>query len=90
MVYDYKCRECENVFQVAHSIAVKNAAEELGTKCPECDSKNIFRYLGNYGSATIVFKGTGWAHKEIMLDKIGMPKTTQNSPEAQSVMKKRL
>lgn len=90
MVYDYKCKECTNIWPVTHSMVIKNAVEELGTKCPACDSKNIFRYLGNYGTATIVFKGTGWAHKDIMLDKIGMPKTTQNSPEAQAAMKKRL
>lgn len=90
MVYDYKCKDCLNIWQVTHSIAVKNAIEELGINCPNCESSNIFRYLGNYGTTTVVFKGTGWAHKDIMLDKIGMPKTTQNSPEAQNALKKRL
>jgi len=90
MVYDYKCKSCENIWQVSHSVHVKNAIEELGIKCPLCTSDNIFRYLGNYKNTTIVFKGTGWAHKDLMLDKIGMPKTTQNSPEAQAAMKKRL
>lgn len=90
MVYDYKCRGCENIWTVEHSIAVKNAVEELGTACPSCSSTNIFKYLGNYGTATVVFKGMGWAHKDLMLDKIGMPSTTRNSPEAQAAMKKRL
>jgi predicted nucleic acid-binding Zn ribbon protein len=90
MTYDYKCRECSTIWPVSHKMDVKNPIEELGIECPECNSANIFRYLGNYGTATIVFKGTGWAHKDIMLDKIGMPKTTQNSPEAQAALKKRL
>jgi predicted nucleic acid-binding Zn ribbon protein len=90
MVYDYKCKSCENVWQVNHSIAVNDAVKELGLECPECSSFEVFKYLGNYGTATVVFRGTGWAHKDLMLDKIGMPKATQNSPEAQAALKRRL
>jgi predicted nucleic acid-binding Zn ribbon protein len=90
MVYDYKCKNCDKIWSTNHSIHIRNAVDEIGLKCPECDSSNIFKYLGNYGSATIVFQGTGWAHKDLMLDKIGMPKTTQNSPEAQKALKRRI
>jgi len=90
MVYDYKCKSCENIWPVNHSISVNNATEELGLKCPKCESIDVFKYLGNYGTATIVFQGMGWAHKDLMLDKIGMPKATQNSPEAQAAMKRRI
>jgi predicted nucleic acid-binding Zn ribbon protein len=90
MVYDYKCRDCDNIWQENHSINIKNAVQELSLICPICNSGNIFKYIGNYGTATIVFKGTGWVHKDIMLDKIGMPKATQNSAEAREAMKKRL
>jgi predicted nucleic acid-binding Zn ribbon protein len=88
--YEYKCLDCSNIWVEVHSISVNNAVEELGIKCTNCQSININKYLGNYGTATVVFKGTGWAHKDLLLDKIGMPSATRNSPEAQAAMKKRL
>ena len=83
--YQYKCRDCETVFDVNHSI--HDEAEDLGLMCENCESENIFRYLGNYDTATIVFRGMGWAGTESALDKIGMPKATRNSPEAQQKLK---
>jgi len=90
MLYDYKCKECSTIWQINHSIHIKNPVEELGLSCTSCSSTKIFRYIGNYKTATLVFKGSGWAHKDSMLDKLGMPKSTQNSPEARKAMKKRL
>jgi len=90
MVYDYKCRDCENIWSVNHPIDLENPIKELNLTCEKCNSNNIFKYIGNYGRMTVVFKGTGWAHKELMLDKIGMPRSIQNSPEAREAMKKRL
>lgn len=83
--YQYKCKDCETVFDVNHSI--HDEAEDLGLVCENCESDNIFRYLGNYDTATIVFRGMGWAGTEAALDKIGMPKATRNSPEAKQKLK---
>lgn len=90
MTYEYKCRSCSNIWSVEHSMSINDAVEELSLSCPTCSSRDIHKYLGNYGTATVVFKGTGWAAKDMMLDKIGMPKAQRESPEAQAAMKKRL
>ena len=86
--YQYKCRDCETVFDVVHSI--HESAEDISLVCENCGSKNIFRYLGNYDTATIVFRGMGWAGTESALDKIGMPKETRGSHEAQQKLKEKL
>lgn len=86
MVYDYRCRDCENIWQERHSMKVDNAVEELGLKCPECESVDIYKYLGNVRNVSIKFLGTGWAGNDAALEAIGMPEATRNSPEA----KKRL
>jgi len=83
--YQYKCRECETIFDVVHSI--HETAEDISLTCENCGSTNIFRYLGNYDTATIVFKGMGWAGTDAALDKIGMPKATRESPEAKNKLK---
>lgn len=83
--YQYKCRDCETVFDVVHSI--KEDKDSLSLVCENCESDNIFKYLGNYETATIVFKGMGWAGTDAALDKIGMPKATRGSPEAQAKLK---
>lgn len=90
MIYEYKCRKCENIWEENHSIEVDDAVEELDLSCPECGSQEIGKYLGNYSTATVIFNGTGWVHKELALDRLGMPSATRNSPEAQKAMKKRL
>lgn len=90
MRYEYKCEDCENIWDEYHSITVNDAVEELDLKCPECESKNIKKYLGNYGTATVVFKGTGFAINDLAMHKIGMPKPQRESLEAQKAMKKRL
>lgn len=90
MKYDYKCDECNHIWTVNHSMKINSAVEELGLKCENCESVNIKKYLGNYTTATITFKGMGWAQKDLLLDKIGMPKATQDSPEARKAMAKRL
>lgn len=83
--YEYKCRECETVFNFAHS--VHEDKDSLGIECPNCSSTDVFRYLGNYGTATIVFKGTGWVVNDTALERIGMPKAQRESPEAQKYLK---
>jgi predicted nucleic acid-binding Zn ribbon protein len=90
MTYDYKCNNCNTVWQETYPINTKNPIDELDIHCPECKTKDVKRYLGNYRTATVVFKGMGWAHKELALDRIGMNPVTRNSPEAQAAMKKRL
>jgi putative FmdB family regulatory protein len=84
--YQYKCRECNSIFDIIHSITETKASLDL--VCTSCASNDIFRYLGNYGSATVIFKGIGWASKDAFLDKLGMPKATQQSPEAREQLKK--
>lgn len=86
--YQYKCRECETVFDVVHSI--NDDKDSLDLQCDSCGSRDIFRYLGNYNTATIIFKGMGWAGTEAALDKIGMPKATRGSAEAQQKLKEKL
>lgn len=82
--YDYKCKTCGNIWSTSHSI--KETAESLGLKCPECNGDDIFKYLGNLKSIPIKFKGTGFSVNDGALDKLGFPKNTRNDPE----VKKRL
>lgn len=81
-LYDYKCRACGHVWAVVHSMAVDNAPEELGLTCPVCGSTDVFKFLGGRKTLGIKFVGTGFAGNDAALDAIGMPKSTQNSPEA--------
>lgn len=48
--YDYKCLECEDVFEMSHSI------HENVESCPECGGKvrRLFHPVG------IIFKGSGF------------------------------
>ena len=90
MRYEYKCDDCENIWDVHHSIKVDDAVEELGLLCSECESKNIKKYFGNYSTATVMFKGPGFAINDLAMEKIGMPKPQRESLEAKKAMKKRL
>lgn len=83
--YQYKCKECEHVFDVIHSI--NEDKDGLGLVCENCGSENIFKYLGGYGTATIIFKGTGWVINDTALEKVGMPKPQRESREAQEKLK---
>jgi putative FmdB family regulatory protein len=49
--YNYKCEECENVFEDFHSI--KETVEE----CPECGG-SVHKYFGK--APSIQFKGDGF------------------------------
>ena len=88
MVYDYKCRSCQEIWEVEHSMNVSDAVEELGLACPECESTDIFKYLGNVKRVAINFVGTGWVSKDSALDAMGMPKNIQNSPHARKYLDK--
>lgn len=90
MKYDYKCRNCDNLWEENHSMTVNNPVEELGLMCPNCSSVDIHKYLGNYGTATVVFKGVGWAGKDLALKKIGMPEATLNNPETRKALNKNI
>lgn len=39
-VYDYKCKDCEHVFEVFHKIA-----DSGPTECPECKQNNVFKLM---------------------------------------------
>lgn len=90
MRYEYKCDDCEHIWDEYHSIEINDAVEELNLSCPECSSINIKKYLGNYGTATVVFKGPGFAINDLAMEKIGMPKAQRESVEARDAMKKRI
>lgn len=87
MTYEYKCNNCEHIWKVDHSIKVNNAVEELGLCCENCESSDVKKYLGNYKTATVMFKGTGFAVNDLALEKIGMPKAQRESPMAQRKLK---
>jgi putative FmdB family regulatory protein len=50
--YDYKCLECENIFEVFQKIT-----EEPITKCPKCNGK-VKRLIS--AGAGPIFKGSGF------------------------------
>jgi len=64
-IYDYKCKECENTQEVRHGMT-----ESPKIDCLICGSSNTFKMVG---AARTIFKGGGWAAKELALDRIGMP-----------------
>lgn len=81
-IYTYKCRNDDHIWDVDHPMSVDNAVEEIGLRCPECGSDDIFKYLGNRDTLVIRFRGPGWAINDMALDRLGMPEATRNSPEA--------
>ena len=64
--YDVKCKDCENVWEVTHSVR-----EDPVYVCPTCGSQNCRRMVG---ATRTLFKGTGFAINDIALDRLGMPK----------------
>lgn len=87
MVYTYKCREDEHMWEVDHSMHVNDAVTELGLRCPVCGSENIFKFLGNMKTAYIQFKGLGFAVNDHALDKINFPKHYRDNPEIRDKLK---
>jgi len=51
MLYDYKCKICEKVFEVSHGM---NEKPEI--KCPLCEGEARKTFSAN----GIIFKGSGW------------------------------
>jgi len=47
MIYEYRCKECGNVFDVTASIAAKEAG--LHPECPSCGSKKAAQVFGAIG-----------------------------------------
>ena len=52
--YDYKCRKCEDVITVSHSI---NDSPTI--LCLKCESQRV----KVYSAPPITFKGNGWGHQ---------------------------
>lgn len=77
--YTYKCRDCEEIWEESHSVHVNDPVEELGLHCPECDSAEIFKYLGNQRRLVVTFKGTGWAHLDAEFDRLGVPESVRQN-----------
>lgn len=84
-LYDYRCRECANIWEETHSMTEDASSLELA--CPECGSHDIHRYLGYTKRIGVKFKGTGFASVDLALDAVGMPKNIQNSPETKKRLK---
>ena len=51
--YDYKCNDCDDVFEVTHSIM-----EEPSISCPSCQSNLVIRLISR--NVGISFKGSGF------------------------------
>lgn len=50
MTYEYRCRECGEVFDVTASVAQKEAG--LRPECPSCGSKKAAQVFGAIGILT--------------------------------------
>ena len=51
MIYDYKCDECEEVFEVMHKIS------ETCDVCPKCGHKKVTKQLG---TPALITRGDGF------------------------------
>lgn len=58
--YDYKCKKCNKVVEITHSIS-QNKLEEFD--CPKCNSKQKCERLISGSFCPPVFTGTGWSVK---------------------------
>lgn len=85
-IYDYKCKSCEEVWELNHSI--NDDATSLNLVCPNCESADIFKYFGNMRTLPVHFKGTGFSINDSALDKLGMPKNIQNSEATKDRLKR--
>lgn len=83
-LYDYKCRECSEIWNETHSF--KDDAKSLGIHCPKCDSENVFKYLGAK-PVPVHFKGTGFAINDLALSKIGFPEHYKQNKEVRDKLK---
>jgi len=63
--YDIRCKECQHVWEVNHSVK-----EDPTYVCPNCGSSNCRRMVG---ATRTIFKGPGFAINDSALDRIGMP-----------------
>jgi len=51
-IYEYKCPDCNTVFEKLQSIKEKPIKE-----CPECHNKNVSKIISK---SSFVLKGDGW------------------------------
>ena len=70
--YDYKCKECSNVFEIFHSMS-----EDPKIECPDC-SGLAFRTISK--SVGISFRGSGF----YVNDSSGSKKNTTTKTETKS------
>ena len=57
MTYEYRCRECGEVFDVTASVAEKEAG--LHPECPSCGSKKAAQVFGAIGILSATGTGSG-------------------------------
>lgn len=81
-LYDYKCRTCENIFEEEHGVN-----EDPVVPCPECSGVDTHKYIGNYRTMPVRFKGTGWVVNDTALDAVGMPENIRNSAATKEKLK---
>ncbi len=53
MTYEYRCRECDETFEVTATVAEKAAG--LSPECPKCGSSNVSQVFSGFG----VLSGAG-------------------------------
>ncbi len=58
MTYEYRCKECEQVFDVVATVAEKAAGIE--PECPECGSKETAQIFGAVGILSSTGSGGGF------------------------------
>lgn len=51
MIYEYKCKECDNIFQLSHGMN-----EIIDAKCPSCNASANKRFT----TSKPIFKGNGF------------------------------
>lgn len=52
MLYDYKCKNCEEEFEIEHSIK-----DDPKTVCPSCGEETLVRLIS---ASNFILKGNGW------------------------------
>jgi len=73
MRYDYKCKDCENIFEVTHGMK-----EKPKVKCPKCNSFKT--EIAFTSVATFYIRGNGYLDKKGCHRDMNLHKLTQDDP----------
>ncbi len=78
--YDYKCSNCEHLFEEFQSITAKPLK-----KCPECGKMSLKRLLGT--GAGIIFKGSGFYETDYRSDSYKKAAESDKKPDTKTEKK---